>query len=156
MRICGPPDKVADREQWETAMEPLRENWAKLNPRERMAATGALVVVAAWIVGLVGRFGIGTGSIPLLAAVAVLVIYYLQYSPSQEINWPAPVPTLVLGISAVAALLAIVSAIEWLGIMGVLGGFFAASILSVIATAVGAGLMAYGAWQEYQATKQAV
>jgi hypothetical protein len=124
------------------------EFFNKLNANERLAATGAVIVIIAWLVGLVGSFGLGVGMLTLLAAIAVLAIYFLKYSPSQSINWPAPIPLIVLGISGVAALLAVIGALQWLAIGSF---FFGLGILAAIASAVGAVIMAWGAWQEYQA-----
>ena len=131
-------------------MAQVQEVWNKLNSRERLAATGALIILLAWVVGLVG-YGIGAGTISLLGAVAVLAIYYLKYSPNQTMTWPAPIPTIVLGISAVVALLAAIDLLQWLRFFGSFS-LFGISIVAVVLAAVGAALMAWGAWQEYQAT----
>jgi hypothetical protein len=117
----------------------------KLNANERLVAIGAVVVIISWLVGLVDAFGFGVGTIPLLGAIAVLVIYYLKYSPTQSVTWPWPVQTIVLVISAIAAVLAIVGALPGLAFIATLFG------ISLIGTLVGAVLMAWGAWQDYQA-----
>jgi hypothetical protein len=131
----------------------VQEVWNKLNPRERLTAIGALVVGLGWIIGLAGSFGLGGNTIALLGAIAVLVILFLKYSPNQNITWPAPIPLIVLGISAVVALLALIGLVQWLSYGGL--SFFGAAIIAAIVTAVGAGLMAWGAWQEYSLTKPA-
>jgi hypothetical protein len=136
-------------------MRPIREFWAKLRGREQIVATGALVVVAGWILGLVTGYGIGVGTMPLVGAVAILGIYWLKYAPSQTVNWPAPIPAIVLGISAIVAILAVVNLLQWMTLAGALAGLFGAVVLALIVIAIGAGLMAYGAWQEYQASKPA-
>jgi hypothetical protein len=118
----------------------------KLNANERIVAIGAVVVIISWLVGLTSTFGfVGVGSVQLIAAIAVLVIYYLKYSPTQSITWPAPVQTIVLAISAIAAVLAIIGALPGLALIATLYG------ISLIGTLVGAVLMAWGAWQDYQA-----
>jgi hypothetical protein len=126
----------------------IQEIWNKFNANERLAAIGAIVVVVSWLVGLVSAYGFATSTIALLGAIAVLVIYYLKYAPNQNINWPAPVPTIVLVVSAIAALVAVVNALQWLAVSSFGGGL---SILAVIGAAIGALIMVWGAWQEYQA-----
>jgi hypothetical protein len=126
--------------------------WGKLNANERLAATGAVVVLIAWLVGIVTGYGFGVGTIPLLAAIGLLVVYYLKYAPNQTVNWPMPIPTIALGISAIAALLAILTLLQWIGFLGTFAGFFAGVLLSIVVSAVGTGLMAYGTWKEYQET----
>jgi hypothetical protein len=125
--------------------------WGKLNANERLAATGAVIVLIAWLVGIVTGYGFGVGTIPLLAAIGLLVVYYLKYAPNQSVNWPMPIPTIAFGISAIAALLALLTLLQWIGYLGSFAGFFAGVLLSIIASAVGAGMMAYGTWKEYQA-----
>lgn len=142
-------------------MAQVQELWGKLNAQERQVATGALVILGAWLVGILTGTGFGIGSLPLVGALAVLAIYYLKYAPNQQsINWPAPIPTLVLVISAVVglfALLALVSALSWLGLAaGLFGGFLLGAFVATLAVAAGGALMAWGAWQEYQAQKTTV
>jgi len=132
----------------------VQEVWNKLNPRERLTAIGALVVALGWIIGLAGSFGLGGNTIALLGAIAVLVILFLKYSPNQNITWPAPVPLINLGISAIVALLALLGLVQWLQLAG-FGSFLGAAIIAAIVTAVGAALMIWGSWQEYQLTKPA-
>lgn len=132
-------------------MAQVQEMWGKLNANERLAATGAVVVLIAWLVGIVTGYGFGVGTVPLLGAIGLLVVYYLKYAPNQTVNWPMPIPTIALGISAIAALLAILTVLQWIGFLGTFAGFFAGVLLSIIASAVGAAMMAYGTWKEYQA-----
>jgi len=127
--------------------------WEKFNPRERLVAIGAALVILGFLVSIAG-YGIGAGTISLLGAIAVLAIFYLKYAPNQNINWPVPVPLLVLGISAIVAILAaldVLTSLRYLGLLGVGIG-----VLALILEAVGAGLMAWGAWQEYQIEKPAM
>jgi hypothetical protein len=87
-----------------------------------------------------------------------LVIYYLKYAPNQSINWPAPIPTIVLvitGISAIFAVLGLLGLLSVLSLVGAFGGFFVGYILAGLANAVGSGMMALGAWREYQAMPKA-
>lgn len=120
----------------------------RLNANERLAAIGAGIIVISALVSVVtGGFGIVT--LPLLGALAVLAIYYLKYAPNQSVNWPAPIQLIVLGIAAVVAVLAVLAALQWVGALGAFGlGLFT---LAIIGTAVGAVIMVWGAWQDYQA-----
>jgi hypothetical protein len=122
----------------------------KLNANERLVAIGAVIVIISWLVGIVGSFGLGANLVSLLGAIAVLAIYYIKYSPTQKMTWPMPVQTIVLGISAVVAILAVLGAVQLLGLLSGLS-LFGLFFLSVIGTTVGAVIMAWGAWQEYQA-----
>jgi hypothetical protein len=130
----------------------VQEVWNKLNPRERLTAWGALIVALSWIVSLAG-YGVSAGTISLLGAIAVLVVLYLKYSPNQSITWPAPIPTIVLGISGVVALLAAIDVLTSLRYLGLFG--FGVGIVALILEAIGAALMVWGAWQEYSLTKPA-
>jgi hypothetical protein len=124
----------------------VQEIWNKFNANERLVAIGAAVVIVAWLVGvLVTKYGIGGSTIGLLAAIAVLVVYYLNYAPNQNVNWPAPIPTIVLIVSAIGALFIL---IQDVGLLRALGGLDAIVLLGSI---VGGALMLWGAWQEYQA-----
>lgn len=137
-------------------MPQVQEVWNKLNPRERLTATGALLVVLGWIIGLAGSFGLGGSTIALVGAIAVLVILFLKYSPNQSITWPAPIPQIVLVVSGIVALLALLALLPILQLMGLGGlGFFGAALIAAVLTAVGGVIMAWGAWQEYQLTKPA-
>jgi hypothetical protein len=127
----------------------VQEIWQKFNANERMAAIGAVIVIVAWLLGVVVGYGFGASTIGLLGAIAVLAIYYLKYAPNQNINWPAPIPTIVLGIAAIAALLILLQGLQLLRLLG------GAEALVAIASIVGGALMAWGAWQEYQAMPKA-
>ncbi len=124
----------------------LQAFWNKLNANEKLVMYGVIAVAIAFLVGAAagGFFG-GTGSFGLIGAIAVAVIYWLKYSPN-NINWPAPVQTIVLVIAGISAIFALLSVISWLGFFG-----FSLFALAVIINAIGCGLMAYGAWKEYQA-----
>jgi len=127
-------------------MPAVQAFWGKLNANERLVGYGAIIVAVAFLLGVFGG-GFGTASTDLIGAIAVMVVYWLKYSPTAKINWPAPVETIVLviaGISAIFALLAILSYLSILFLFGV-------NILAVIVNAVGCGVMAWGAWKEYQA-----
>ena len=127
--------------------------WQKLTANERMAATGAILV---FVVSLLSG-----GWIAVLGAAAVLVIYWLKYSPNQ-ITWPAPVELITLVISGILGLFALVGALALIGMsglgfgmFGVGGGFFGGFWVIVAAIAIafiaGAAMMVLGTWREYQA-----
>jgi hypothetical protein len=120
----------------------IQEMWRRLSANERTAATGAIVVIVASLIDVVVGFGFDVGTITLLGALAVLVIYYLKYAPNQSMTWPMPVATINLGISAIVAILAILGLLAGLG-----GGLY---LLAKIGIVVGAVLMVLGTWREYQ------
>ena len=117
-----------------------------------MTAAGAGIVIAAWIVGLVAR-GAGVGSLALIGAIAVLAVLYLKYAPNQKINWPVAPSLIVLGISAIVAIAAVLTLLDWLGYTSLLG---VSGILSLLLYVGGGAVMALGAWQEYQIEKPAM
>ena len=131
-------------------MPMVQEFWKKLNANEKMVMYGAIIIVIAFVVGLVGSYGFGSASTDLVAAIAVAVIYWLKYSPN-KINWPAPVQTIVLVISGIAALFAILAALT---AVGLLFGFGLYGI-GLIINAVGCAVMAWFAYKEYQAMPKA-
>jgi hypothetical protein len=124
-------------------MPTLQAFWNKLNANEKLVGYGAIVVAIAFLLGLVGG-SFGYGSTDLIAAIVILVIYWLKYSPN-PIAWPAPVQTIVLIIAGISAILALLGLLPVLGFFS-LGLYFIAAILNLI----GCALMAYGAWKEYQ------
>lgn len=129
-------------------MAQIQEMWQKLNANERLAAWGSIVVIIAWLVDMVVGFGFGAGTITLLGALAVLVIYFLKYSPNQSMTWPMPIPTITLGISAIVAILAILGLLAGLGIgLFFYGGLY---LIAEIGIVVGAVMMVMGTWREYQ------
>ncbi len=127
--------------------------WEKFNPRERLSAIGAALIILGWIVGLTTVYGIGSSSISLLGAIAVLVILYLKYA-SPSMVWPAPVSLIVLAISGVVGILELLHVLQWLGLIGLLGASLL--IVSLGLSVVGAAIMLWGAWQEYQIVKPAM
>jgi hypothetical protein len=128
----------------------IQEMWNKLNANERLVGYGAIIVLVSWIVGLVAGGSISYG---IITAILVLVIYWLKYAPNSSVNWPLPVPTLVLVITGISAVLVVLSVLPVLA----LGFFFYGGIwvLAFIADVVGVIVMVYGAWREYQASPKA-
>lgn len=126
-------------------MPALTAFWNQLTPNEKIVGYGIGLTVLSWIVGLVGGLGFGGGA--LIPAIVIGVIYWLKYNSKTPINWPIPVATLVLiiaGIEALLTLIALPGILFWLGVSIIAG-------LALLINAVGAGVMAYGAWKEYQA-----
>ena len=117
----------------------------RLAAGERVTAIGAIVVVISALLGIVSGFGMAI--IPLLGAIAALVVLYLNHSSTQSVSWPAPVPLVLLGISAVTAVLAVVLVMPFLSILA----FFGIGMLALIALVIGSLIMIAGSWQEYQA-----
>jgi len=128
----------------------VQEIWSKFNANERLAAIGAIVILVSFIIGLVSPYGIGASTIALLGALAVLAVLYLKYAPNQTITWPAPVPVILLAISGVVGLLEL---IDLLRVVQVLGSFGGTYLVAVIGTVVGAAIMLWGSYQEWQSTK---
>ena len=95
-------------------MAQVQEIWNKFNPRERLTGIGALIVLLAWIFGIIGR-GLGIGSLGLLGAIAVLVVLYLKYA-NPDIKWPVHVALITLAISAIVALAALLTLLDYFSI----------------------------------------
>jgi preprotein translocase subunit SecE len=131
-------------------MPMVQEFWKKLNANEKMVMYGAVIVVVAFLVGIVGSYGFGSASTDLVAAIAVAVVYWLKYSPN-KITWPAPVETIVLVISGIAAIFAILGALTGLALLFGFGLYG----ISLIINAVGCAMMAWFAYKEYQAMPKA-
>jgi hypothetical protein len=133
----------------------VQDIWKQFNPRERLSAIGAGLIILGWIVGIFS-YGLGSSTIGLLGAIAVLAILYIKYSPTMKVTWPAPVSLLILGISAIVALLALLDLLTWLPRLGLAGYFGGGLIVTLVLSVVGAALMVWGAWQEYQIVKPAM
>jgi hypothetical protein len=127
-------------------MPTIQAFWNQLNANEKLVGYGIGLTVVSWIVGLIGGLGLGGGA--LIPAIVVGVIYWLKYNSKSPINWPLPVATLVLIITGIEALLTLISL---LGFGLVLAVFGVVAFLALVINAIGAGVMAYGAWKEYQA-----
>ncbi len=135
----------------------VQQIWAKFNANERLAAIGAILILVGWVVALIS-FGIGSNIIALLGAIAVLAILYLKYSPNSSINWPAPVPVLLLGVSAVVGLVELLDLLQLLRVLGfaggLLGGFLGGYLVALVLTILGAAVMLWGSYQEWNASKR--
>ena len=129
--------------------------WQKFNPRERLSAIGAGLIILGWIVSL-ASFGAGASTIALVGAIAILVILYLKYAPNMNITWPAPVSLINLAIAGIVALLVLLDLLRILPYFGLVGYFGGTLILAIILEVAGAAVMLWGAWQEYQVVKPAM
>src|SRR5258706_16481295 len=87
---------------------------SKLSANERMALWGAVIV---FVLSL-----IGTSWFTLVLSAAVVVIYYLKYSPTSNITWPVQPELINVVIGAIIGLLAIVGLLAAIGIGGLFGG----------------------------------
>jgi len=128
---------------------------AKLTANERMALWGAVIV---FVLSL-----IGTSWFTLVLSAAVVVIYYLKYSPTSNITWPVQPELINVVIGAIIGLLAIVGLLAAIGIGGLFGGFgfgflgglFIVVLIAGVVNAIGAGMLFLGTWREYQAMPKA-
>jgi len=129
-------------------MAQVQEVWNKLNPRERFTTFGVGMVVVGFLLSVLDYSAGGT-TLSLLAALGVLVVFYLKYSPSSNVNWPAPVPTIVLGLSVVALIAAALEVLRWVSFIlnNLLGLWSAGTIIILVGTIV----MVWQSWLEYQA-----
>lgn len=128
--------------------------WSKLNGNEKMVGYGAIIILVGWLLGIVTGGGFGA-SWSFVAAIVVLVIYYLKYSPTSNIAWPMPVQTIVLIIAGLAALGAVLALLTALSFLSIFAGFLLGYLLAVVVNAIGAVMMAMYAWREYQAMPKA-
>ena len=133
-------------------MAQVQEVWNKLNPRERFTTFGVGMVVVGFLLG-VFDYSAGGTTLSLLAALGVLVVFYIKYSPNSNVNWPAPVPTIVLGLSAVALVAAALEVLRWVSfILNNLFGFWSFGTIIIL---VGTIVMVWQSWIEYQAAQPA-
>jgi hypothetical protein len=133
-------------------MAQVQEVWNKLNPRERFTTFGVGMIVVGFLLSALDYSAGGT-TLALLAALAVLVVFYLKYAPNQSINWPAPVSTIVLGLSAVALAAAALEVLRWVSF--ILNNILGLWTWGTIIVLVGSIVMVWQSWLEYQATQPA-
>jgi hypothetical protein len=173
-----------ERGNWQSRRDPLvklekearlvlNEILAKLTKNEKLIGIGAAVVAVAWLLGLVitdGWYGHSgsqtTGLLAVVAAVVAVVVLYLKYAPNMNITWPAPLPVVLLGIAAVAGVLALIGLLQaftydpYAGLGGLLGQYGVSKPITIYLAAagvvVGAGLMVYAAYLDWTASKTVV
>ena len=128
--------------------------WNQFNPRERLMGIGAGLIILAWIVSL-ASFGLGANTLALILAIAALAVLYVKYSPNMKVNWPASPSLILIVLSAVIAVIVLLDLLRYLSLLG-FAAYFGGVIVALLLEVVGAGLMAWGAWQEYQIEKPAL
>jgi hypothetical protein len=156
------------------ALNVLNEILAKLTKNEKLIGIGAVVVVVAWVVGLVttnswySASGAQTmGLLALVAAVVAIVVLYLKYAPNMNITWPAPLPVVLLGIAAVTGVVALIGLFQaftydpfggYGALISQYGGGSKPIMIYLAAggVVVGAGLMVYAAYLDWTASKTVV
>ena len=135
----------------------VAEIWTKMDQRERLAVSGAGLIIVSWLLGLVlsgGYFGaIGAGGLGLLGALVLLAVVYLHHAPNTTVTLPAPYATILLGISAVVGLVALLELLQTVGYLGVLASYALTYFLAPLIYFVGAALMVWGSYGEWQASK---
>jgi hypothetical protein len=156
----------------------LNQLWAKLSPRERFVAYGVVGVVVGWLLGtILGSTTIGGGSyagvtVPgvtvnyfswgnagLMSILAVLfgvvggVVLYLKIAPNMNITWPMPVSQILLGVSVVALVCGVLTLL--FQVTNNLSGAPALMYVADVVLIAGGALMAWGAYQEWLASKAA-
>ena len=155
------------------ALNVLNEILAKLTKNEKLIGIGAVVVVVAWVLGLVitsGWYGYSgaqtTGLLAVAAAIAAVVVLYLKYAPNTNITWPAPLPVVLLVIAAIAGAAALIGLLQafiydpYAGYGGLLGQYGVGKPITIYLAAagvvVGGGLMVYAAYLDWTASKTVV
>jgi hypothetical protein len=122
----------------------VQEIWNKLNANERFVGYGGVVLVVVALIGFVLGWG-SSATFGLLAGLIALGILYVKYAPNMNITWPAPVPLILLVVGGIALILLLLQLLPSLRfIAGV-------DALVIIGLPLGAALVTWGAWQEYQA-----
>ena len=153
------------------ALNVLNEILAKLTQNEKLIGIGAAIVAVAWLLGVLitdswySASGAQTmGLIAVIAAVVAVVVLYLKYAPNQNITWPAPLPVILLGIAAVAGVVALIGLLQaftydpFSGYGNLIGVKISKPIMIYVAAAgvvVGAGLMVYATYLDWNASKAA-
>lgn len=116
-------------------------DFSKLDQNDKMAVVGAIVVFLA---GLISNWG-GLLFLSILAAVGMVVVVFLPQISSTT-SLPGSKGTLMATLGFVAAGAALITALQWIGVIGFLG-FNAIMFLVAV---VGALIMAWAGWQELQ------
>ena len=118
--------------------------WNKLNGNEKLTGYGVVLVIVAFLAATAGG-GAGTVMTSIIASILVFAVFWLKYS-TMKIPWPVPVSTVVLGVAAIAAVLALLNLLPALAYITQLSG------IALLLNLAGCGVMAFGAWREYQST----
>jgi hypothetical protein len=129
--------------------------WNQFNPRERLSVIGAALIIVGWIVALTS-FGAGASTVALLGAIVVIAVIYVKHAPNMSVTWPIDPSLINLGVSGLVALLVLLDLLRILPYLGGIGSYGAAVIITIILEVVGAAVMLWGSWQEYQVVKPAM
>lgn len=122
-------------------------DFGKLGQNEKLAAIGAIAAIVGPIVATAG-FGFGAGGLTLILALAMLAIVFLpQFSPQTQL--PGSKGSLMVIVGGIAAVLAALSLLTWIGYLA----SFTSNFVSVLGWLIGVGgglLMGWAGWQEFQ------
>jgi hypothetical protein len=121
----------------------VQEIWNKLNPNERIAAYGGIILLVVSLIGYAMRWG-NVATFGLLAGLIVLGLLYVKNAPNMSVTWPAPFSLILLIVGGVALILL---ALQILPDLRFIAGVDA---IVIIGLPLGAALVTWGAWQEYQ------
>lgn len=145
---------------------------AKLSQNEKIYGVGAIVVAVGWLLGLVltddwydASGAQVTGLLALVAAIGGLVVLYLKVAPGTNITWPMPVSQILLGLAAIAGVLALIGLLQavtfdplkgWGDILPGYAGPSKPIMLWIVVAGVvaGAGAMCYAAYMDWNASKK--
>ncbi|MES1239466.1 MAG: hypothetical protein ABUL57_01250 [Chloroflexota bacterium] len=120
--------------------------WNKLNANETKVMYGAGITILGNLLALGGAYG----TFGLVAAIGVIVVYWLKYSGS-NITWPMPVQTIVLALTGISGLFAVIGLLFGLSLIF----YFGVYGIGLVISAIGAIMMAWFAYKEYQAMPKA-
>ena len=118
-------------------------DFSKLDQNEKLAVYGSAAVILA---GLISNWG-GLLFLSILAAIGMLVVVFLpQFSSGTSL--PGSKGTLMAVLGFVAAAGAVITALQWIGVIGALLTTF--STIVFLLAVIGALVMAWAGWQELQ------
>jgi hypothetical protein len=123
-------------------------DFSKLSSNERMAVIAGAVVVVSGILSLVYNWGTLMLVAVLAGAVVLGGLLLPQLSPGTKL--PAPKGLVMLGGGIVAAVVYVVTAIDWLGWIG--ENFATFDALQFLVGLVASLVLAWTGWQAYQAS----
>jgi hypothetical protein len=137
----------------EKETKPVNDIMAKINANERMVGLGAIIVIVASLFGIFTLYFGGFFGLP--CAVIALVVIFLKYSPNTKIDWPIPVPLILVILGGLATLSAAFGML--FGLLDLAFIAFGANVIWLFlhfilsaAVLVGAGMMFFGGYKEYQ------
>lgn len=115
---------------------------SKLGQNEKLAMSGSAAVILA---GLISNWG-GLLFLSILAAIGMLVVVFLpQFSTGTSL--PGSKGSLMAALGILAAAGAVITALQWLGYLGLIGSL---NTIMFFVAVIGALVMAYAGWQELQ------